>query len=206
MDTLKQLLIATAKQEEAGSSFWATTKLPAGCPGAKSHQSLSLGWLTEGTCIWNLSTCHFSLSPSLPLPRAPISFRHWAKLGRLPCSPFPLFYAFSNSHMDIAAEFQPQSPAQAQSVACCLIDFQIRSLFCRGLRQGASRAAKNMWQVSMTMTALRGFFSPPTCRQEHKGNKSPPGDRTIIAQTCPFFFLEAFTRATVQQLCTVPHV
>lgn len=182
MDALKQLLIATVKQEEAGSSFRATTTLPASCPGAKSHQSLSLGWLTEGTCIWNLSTRHFSLSPSLPL----LSLRHWAKLGRLPRSPFPLCYAFSNSHMDIAAEFQPQSPAQAQSVVCCLIDFQILSLFCCGLRQGASRAAKNMWRVSMTMTALRAFF-PPSCGQEHKGNKSPPGDRTIVAQTCPLF-------------------
>lgn len=75
MDALELLLKGVSTGETRSGWVFLFRDIQIGLhviPGVKSHQSLSLGWLTGGSCIWKLSTCHFSPSLSLPLLR-PIS-------------------------------------------------------------------------------------------------------------------------------------
>lgn len=65
MDALEQLFKGVSTGEtRCGCIFLERHCNWAACsPRVKSHQSLSLGWLTAESHIWKLSTCHFPPSP-----------------------------------------------------------------------------------------------------------------------------------------------
>lgn len=170
MDALEQLFKGVSADETRSgwSSLWATSKLACMLSRGKVTSKFVLGlidWRDSHLKVVNASL--FSLSLSVPsLSGALLSRTDWRSLN------FPLFYAFSNSHVDTAGEFQPR-PRPPNTAPLCLlpaacIDFQLfLSLLCCGLRQGASRATKNMLRVSMTTSARLVIFLPAVCGQGH---------------------------------------
>lgn len=86
-------------------------------------------------------------------------------------------------------------PALPACLPACLIDFQIQSLFWTEARsiKGSQKHVTGFHDNECSAGLFYFFFlfcfffHFPSCKQEHKGNKSPPGDRMNVVQSGCFF-------------------